>query len=107
MGGAMNGNGKLKTVTSLTLTHGIMLSFHCLSVDEIRCYIYINSQGMRFMPEDICHLLPIFFDPEFEGNKNWAASKEAKNLVKEMDKKLRDDGFKAFFNSFKHQKTPE
>merc|ERR1719361_2456929 len=96
-----------KTVTTLSIKRGIVLSFHCLSTEEIRCYLYMNGQGMRFMPEDICHLLPIFFDPEFEDNKKWATSKEAKNLVREMDKKLRDDGFKAFFNSFKHQKAPQ
>ena len=65
------------------------LSFHCLSAEEIRCYIYINAQGMRFLPEDICHLLPIFFDPEFGDNKTWPQSEEAKKLVKGMEKQLR------------------
>jgi len=96
----------LNRITSLNLKKGIMLSFHCLSADEIRCYIYLNSQGMRFMPEDILHLLPIFFDSEYSDNAEWPKSDEAKQLVKEMEKNLRDDGFSAFFREYKTQEKP-
>jgi len=97
----------LKTLTSMNMKKGLMLSFHCLSADEIRCYIYINSQGMRFAPEDIRYLLPLFFDPEYENNETWPNSDEAKQLVKEMEQKLRDDGFLAFFNKGKNEKRPK
>jgi len=106
-GATLRGPEKAKTVTSMSLRKGIVLSFHCLSAEEIRCYIYIGSQGMRFLPEDIRLLLPIFFDENYADNKKWADSDEAKKLVKGMQQKLRDDEFIAFLKSYKSQKDVE
>merc|ERR550525_64505 len=106
-----NGDGlknldALKNVTSMTLKKGILISFHCLSADEIRCYIYIRGQGMRFLPEDIMYCLPVFFDKEFADNATWPTSDESKKLVDELNKKLRDDAFMAFFKNESTQKAP-
>jgi len=77
------------------------LSFHVESVDEIRCYLFLNGQSLRFMPEDIILVLPIFFDPKVAigatvPNEKWKESKEAKELIELMKPKLRDVHFSAF-----------
>ena len=64
---------------------GLMtLSFHVESTDEIRCYLFYNGQMLRFLPEDIVLVLPIFFDPEFGDNKTFAKSQFAKDLIEIM-----------------------
>merc|ERR1712228_714107 len=93
-------------ITSQSNCNGamILLSFHVESSDEIRCYIYINGQVLRFNPNDITQLLPVFFDKEFETNSKFAESALAKKLVNEMTKNLRDVNFDAFMR--KYQSKP-
>merc|ERR1712228_889473 len=76
---------------------GIMtLSFHVESVDEIRCYLYMNGQSLRFQPEDIILVLSKFFDPTFGSNANWTENDEAQELIDRMNVLLRDAHFDAF-----------
>eukprot|EP01083_Nonionella_stella_P273266 926927_1 len=50
-------NKKLRTQiinSEHAMKHGmLMLSFHVISVDEIRCYLYFGGSMMRFLPEDL------------------------------------------------------
>merc|ERR550539_111300 len=89
---------KYDKITSQSNCNGamIVLSFHVESTDEMRCYMYINGQVLRFMPEDIQLVLPLFFDAEFKKNKEFAQSEKAKKLVKKMKDNLRDVHFEAF-----------
>merc|ERR1712228_255523 len=91
------------TITSRMHCNGamLMLSFHVESKDEIRCYMYLNGQIMRFMPNDIRVLLPKFFDKEFGDNKGFAESKDAQKLVDAMKENLRDVRFNAFMKKYK------
>merc|ERR1712228_601670 len=88
------------TMTSVSKKGGTMtFSFHVESVDVIRCYFYVNGQCIRFMPEDIKLLLPLFFDEKYGKNAEFANSKEAETLINEM-KDLKDDKFKAFMKQY-------
>jgi len=110
MGPGVNANGggdqKKKlleqpvTSTAPASAASIMLSFHVEASDEIRCYMYINGQVMRFMPSDIINLLPLFFDKTFGDNADFAQSKRAQQLVDEMKKNLRDVRFNAFMKKY-------
>ena len=105
-----NKDPKQKALTSninaLNACNGaiMVLSFHVESAEEIRCYVYLNGQILRFMPEDITLVLPKFFDSNFGDNKLWPKSEEAKQLIDEMSKKLKDVHFKAFYNAYKSPK---
>jgi len=82
---------------------GIMtLSFHVESADVIRCYLFINGQSIRFMPEDIVLVLPRFFDQKYADNKEWNAKHEdARRYIEEMNKALKDVHFNAFLNKYR------
>jgi len=83
----------------------ILLSFHVVAADEIRCYMYINGQIMRFMPSDIITLLPRFFDKEFGDNAKFPQSDRAKKMVDEMNKNLRDVRFAAFMKKYQSKQS--
>merc|ERR1712228_260419 len=85
-------------ITTLSQCKGaaLTLSFHVESEDEIRCYLFLNGQGIRFFPEDIKLLLPQFFDSEYLDNATFANSEEAESLIDEMNKTLSDLRFEAF-----------
>merc|ERR1712154_513886 len=91
------------TISSQSACNGaiMVLSFHVESYNEIRCYIYMNGQVLRFLPEDIALVLPQFFDESFGDNKDFPTSDQAKELIAEMNKKLKDVKFKAFLNKYK------
>jgi len=38
-----------------------VFSFHVMSVDEIRCYMFYNGQCLRFYPNDIFNIIPELF----------------------------------------------
>eukprot|EP00486_Rosalina_sp_Unknown_P006726 CAMPEP_0201572136 /NCGR_PEP_ID=MMETSP0190_2-20130828/15242_1 /ASSEMBLY_ACC=CAM_ASM_000263 /TAXON_ID=37353 /ORGANISM="Rosalina sp." /LENGTH=552 /DNA_ID=CAMNT_0047997527 /DNA_START=28 /DNA_END=1686 /DNA_ORIENTATION=- len=101
----LNNNSKPK---QMNITSGIgcngamlLLSFHVEAQDEIRCYMYLNGQVLRFLPGDIIKVLPRFFDSKFGDNETFPESEEAQQLIDEMDKKLRDEHFMAFYNAYK------
>ena len=59
--------GDITSVTAIPDTVDgqlLVLSFHVKSQDCIRCWMHINGQVVRFMPEDITDVLPLFFDHE-------------------------------------------
>merc|ERR1712048_306523 len=89
-------------INTLSKMNGAMLvlSFHVESSDVIRCYLSINGQIIRFMPSDIQNLLPAFFDTEFGDNAKWKESKEAAQLVGDMNKNLKDVHFNAFLKRY-------
>ena len=38
-----------------------VISYHIISKDEIRCYLFYQGQCFRFYGEDLINVLPIFF----------------------------------------------
>jgi len=80
----------------------LVLSFHVISVDEIRAYLYLNGQVCRFLPQDIIELLPRYF-VQSESNVKWAKSAAAKELVAMLKHKLVDKKFEAFLNEFQYK----
>merc|ERR1740123_3043702 len=92
-----------EAVNSLSKCNGAIMtfSFHVAAENEIRCYCYMNGQVIRFMPEDILLLLPVYFDDDFGSNAKWKDSegkgcKEAMDVVARMEKSLKDVKFDAF-----------
>lgn len=94
--GYARGEHQANALTSMTAC-AMTLSFHAESVDEIRCYLFVNGGMMRFMPQDIISILPKLFDPEFSDNAEWA--NKAKGLVEKMAAQLTDPKFDAFYKS--------
>merc|ERR1740123_96248 len=84
-----------EAVNSLSKCNGAIMtfSFHVAAKNEIRCYCYMNGQVIRFMPEDVLLLLPIYFDDEFGSNAKWKDSKAAKDVVEQVEKSLKDVKF--------------
>lgn len=83
-----------------TLGPHILLSFHVEAADNMRCYIHINAQCTRFLPEDLKMLLPLFFE-ESQDNLNFVKSPELKAMIDGLDGKLRDDQFRVFLKDNK------
>eukprot|EP01083_Nonionella_stella_P046149 123562_1 len=77
----------------------IVLSFHVLSVNEIRAYLYWNGQVVRFFPEDMVSIVPELFVGN-EMNKAFKESAKGNEIVKQMKTKLRDEKFEAFYNQY-------
>jgi len=91
-----NGRDIKETITSASMNNGtIILSFHVESAEEIRYYLSINGECIRFMPEDIKDLLPVFFDQSYGDNAKFAKGR-AESLVKLMKKTPKDDKFSKF-----------
>merc|ERR1719461_682981 len=72
----------------------LCVSFHVKAWDQILCYLYVNGQYLRFMPEDLISILPRFF-VQSEANIEFIEEEKhgAKELVAEMEKVLRDEQF--------------
>eukprot|EP01084_Bolivina_argentea_P155425 270844_1 len=77
----------------------MILSFHVISPDENRCYLYLNGGMTRFFPQDIIDILPLFFEQTNE-NKIFKNSKTAQNMVNQMNDKLIDLRFEAFYDKY-------
>jgi len=97
------GKGKEKRITTLSGMNGAMLtlSFHVEASNEIRCYLSLNGQTMRFMAHDLTKTLPTHFNPMFENNREWAIGKEAKRMEEFVDKLLNDQVFAAFYEAYR------
>merc|ERR1712228_162029 len=87
---------KLMNSTIGSKSSGAMLtvSFHVKEMDQILCYLYINGQYLRLMPEDIINILPRFF-VETQQSKIWL-NEGAQHMVDEMKKILVDEQFEQF-----------
>jgi len=79
----------------------LMLSFHVEAEDSMRCYLFINGQCTRFLPEDLKLLLPVFFDPNTADNKDFEDSEEMDEIITALNGKLRDDQFQTFLKQNK------
>eukprot|EP01084_Bolivina_argentea_P120587 213768_1 len=93
-----------ETITSSNSCKGalLILSFHVLSSDEIKCYMYLNGTVTRFFPSDIINVLPLYFDPEMYKNKEFVKSqKQVNEIIEEMKSKLRDYRFESFYEQYK------
>merc|ERR1719195_440311 len=77
-----------------------VLSFHVDSVEDMRCYLYINGQCARFFPPDIKMVLPRFFE-ESDENKAFVDGPEIDRIIMDCKGKIRDDKFKAFLDENK------
>eukprot|EP01083_Nonionella_stella_P046150 123563_1 len=77
----------------------LCVSFHVLSVNEIRAYLYWNGTGLRFFPQDIISILPEFF-VENKTNKAFKGSVKGRGIVSAMKPKLRDKQFEAFYKEY-------
>jgi len=72
------------------------LAFHARSTDEFKCYLCHNAQIIRFMPRDVKHLLPNFFDKQFPGNERFARGEKCDEYAQQMEGRLIDLKFEAF-----------
>ena len=81
----------------------------------MRCWLHINGQVLRFMPEDITELIPHFFEREgnWKINQVFLNEERKKNHYKTMmmddngktkSFKMRDDKYKSFQESFVSKK---
>eukprot|EP01084_Bolivina_argentea_P106124 190013_1 len=88
-------------ITSGTGANGalLVLSFHVLSADQIRAYLYWNGGVMRFFAEDVLCLLPSFFVDNKE-NKAFRQSAAAQSIASDIKTKLRDKKFEAFYKEY-------
>merc|ERR1712216_808226 len=88
-------------IDALSKCNGAMitLSFHVFRDNEVRVYLYNNGQCIRFMPNDIIDLLPIFFNKS-EENIEFTKSEAAKKLANIMMDNVRDIHFDAFLQKY-------
>lgn len=77
----------------------MVLSFHVASADEMRAYLYVNGQMIRFLPRDCKEYLPQFFK-QTEENKAYASSDDIDELIKNMEEKLIDRRFTAWYKEY-------
>eukprot|EP01084_Bolivina_argentea_P217347 369035_1 len=92
-------------ITSSSKCDGTMLvlSFHVESVDEIRCYIYLNGNMVRFLPDDLKNYLPEFFIDDQRNKAYWNSNEEEglNTLIKNIKAKLIDRRFESFYIQYK------
>eukprot|EP01084_Bolivina_argentea_P217346 369032_1 len=96
-----------QTVTSSSKCDGTMLvlSFHVESVEEIRCYLHMNGQVSRFLPQDMINVLPHFFDENYGQHKGFVedGNGDLKELVRHLKQKLKDVPFESFLSKYKRK----
>jgi len=85
-------------LTAMTTGPQFMLSFQVEAADNMRCYLYINGQFTRFLPEDLKMMLPNFF-VQSEDNEKFTESDELKEMIERMKEKLIDVRFRAFLKA--------
>merc|ERR1711933_131670 len=95
--------GEYRTINSksmLKCAETMTLSFHIEAVDEIRCYLYMHGGMIRFIPEDIQLILPVFFDKEFGNNAEWMKNK------KRWFDPINDVKFSKFLSQYQSKECP-
>mmetsp|Transcript_20989 Transcript_20989/g.33519 ORF Transcript_20989/g.33519 Transcript_20989/m.33519 type:complete len:478 (-) Transcript_20989:235-1668(-) len=95
------GHSQHDTITAKSLAGGYVfcLSFQIEQANAMKCYLYAQSQMIRFFPEDIATLLPDFFvmGAKGIGAENTAfVSKEKQGKEKQKAMQLPDDEFEKF-----------
>ena len=68
----------------------LVFSFHALSAEEVRCYMFYCGRCLRFYPNDIFHIIPELF----------VKSDGVRNEFLKL-KNAEDDTFRRKFNRFK------
>merc|ERR1712157_446389 len=98
-----------QTITSQSKCNGAVmgLSFHVEESNEIRVYLCLNGQIIRFQPNDIIKVLPIFFEKIHGDNEKFPTSIKAKRLVNEMITSLKDARFYAFLDKYQPESLPK
>jgi len=74
----------------------LTFSFHVISQDIVRIYLYKSGQMIRFFPEDLKVLLPRFYDMNFGGNAMFKISRAMDECIGRMKGKLNDVMFSSF-----------
>eukprot|EP01084_Bolivina_argentea_P039967 73846_1 len=103
---AHNYNGCVRTkkqlinanITSRSHCNGglVIFSFHAKQNDNIKCYMYINGQNTRFLPNDIINVLPLLFDMDWNDGTNKSfveTEKKSNELINTIANKLIDKSF--------------
>jgi len=92
-----HGGGGGGNITSSTSCDGkmLLLSFHVLSADEIRAYLYLEGGAIRFFADDIVNVLPLYFEQSHK-NEVFIRSKTCQDMIERVRKKLKDRRFEAF-----------
>jgi len=90
---------------SMTLGPHFTLSFQVDTVDDMRCYLFMNGQCARFIPEDIVLLMPPYF-VQSEANKAFVESEEALFIIMKMHGKLLDTAFQTLLKENKVKIVP-
>eukprot|EP01084_Bolivina_argentea_P085474 154472_1 len=75
------------------------LSFHVMEENVIKCYLFVNRQYIRFMPEDLKIVLPQLFVDDDE-NKAFVNGNVIDGLIKSITPILKDKYFEAFVQSY-------
>eukprot|EP01084_Bolivina_argentea_P031652 58583_1 len=83
----------------------LTFSFHVRATDNVKCYMYWNGQCMRFYPSDIINVLPIIFDNNVYGNKQFVCGKSGKSLVSQMN--INDLQFERFYCGLSNKQLHE
>ena len=79
----------------------LTLSFHVKQENVIKLYLYCNGQSIRFMPEDIRNVLPLLFDMEYPGNKEFLNRHDiVQSHIDHMRRGLVDEEFMAFQQTY-------
>ena len=91
----------------------IIFSFQVTQSDSIRCWMFVNGQAIRFMPEDVKTTLPLFFDQEKIENEDWkeneryAQSKDIANARDQLEKSLIDPQYDEFKKLYINAQTAQ
>ena len=67
-----------------------VFSFHVMSADEIRCYLFYSGQCLRFYPSDIINVIPELFENSEDVRTH---------MIEQMNEK--DGKWKKQFDDFK------
>lgn len=84
-----------KTVKDACMSTLMVLSFHAMAVDEIKAYLYMNGQVLRFFNDDIKNIIPKYF-VQNEKNKGFDASP----FIELTKGKLIDTKFDKFYELY-------
>lgn len=79
-----------------------VISWHILSKDEIRCYMFYQGMCFRFFGEDLINLMPIFFSDAKKVKqlylKKYKEDKKWRKAFDEFANTFVDTKFDAFYH---------
>ena len=91
-----------EVITSKSVMSGALMvfSFIVQAKDFIKCYMYLNGQFCRFFPNYMMDLLPNYFSKSIHQNDSFAKSEDLKQMINDVNKRLRDGQFESFYNKY-------